>query len=84
MMSLSLSLPESRRPRGRPPAGPDAARRRRHIRAAYLRLVGREPLAKVARRFRVGPRTIQLWVAKALTYDDPMALAIRNLIERGP
>jgi hypothetical protein len=58
--------------------------RRKHIRAAYLRLVEDVPLRAVAGRFRCTERTIQNWATAALGYPDPEAVALRRLVAGAP
>lgn len=68
--------------RGRPKVADDPIQRRRHLRAAYFRLVAGRTPRWIAAKFRCSLRSVHYWVNAALTYDDPEAQALRELVGR--
>lgn len=47
-----------------------ATERLKHIDCASRRLIHGDPVAAIARRFKVSERTVYLWTALALTYPE--------------
>lgn len=78
--AASLQFPRPVAKGGRLPVALDPRQRRRHIKAAYYRLVEDRPVSWIARYFRVSVRTVYYWVEAALTYTDSEALILRSVL----
>jgi hypothetical protein len=81
-MSLALyaaigAAPAPRR-KGRPVVSSDQAERQKHIECAGLMLKTRWPVKRVADSCGISRRTAYYWLARALTYDEPEAVALRR------
>ncbi len=77
-MSLATILMPPPRRRGRPRVADSTLERAKHVRCAAYRLLDGHSLEATAEHFEVSPRTVQLWTAQVLTYDDPAARALRR------
>lgn len=79
-MSLTQILAHQPRPRGRRRVADVPAERERHVQCAQLRLLSGLTVAQCATLMDVSPRTVHLWVARALAYDDPACDALRRAV----
>ena len=71
---------ESRPRRGRPEVETDPDAREKHIACACARIMKGESVEKVAKRFDISVRTVQLWTRRALRYDHPVSRVLKTLV----
>jgi hypothetical protein len=83
-MPKPLPFPEPehtpRRGRGQPRSALDPAKRLKHIRVAYTHWILGRTFEWITKHYGVSRRCAQYWCAQALTYDDPEAQTLRDMI----